>query len=155
MKKFLIILLLSTLLLTLTACGGTKEENIVIDVDALADELGSANLTTDTLSSVSEKVLTNILSLNVEDIESYLMYMGTGQTAEEYGVFTCVSSEAAVKIAEQLQSRVDAQKAVYADYAPDTIPRLNNAIIRQKGIYVAYVVAENYADSLKMVDTYF
>lgn len=155
MKKLLTILLVSILALTLVACGGPKEEDVAIDIDAVKSDLEAANLVTDTLSPVNENVLSNVLTLNAENIESYHMYMGSGATAEEYGVFKCTSSDAAKEIADKLQARVEAQKTVYADYAPDAIPRLDNAVIRQKGVYVAYVVAENHAEALKIIDGYF
>lgn len=155
MKKFLTILLVSILTLTLVACGGPGEEDVAIDIDAVKNDLDGANLVTDTLSPVNENVLSGVLTLNPENIESYHMYMGSGATAEEYGVFKCTSSDAAKEVVDKLQARVEARKKEFADYAPDAIPRLDNAVIRQKGAYVAYAVAENHAEALKIIDGYF
>ncbi len=154
MKKLLVVLTVALLLFTLIGCGSTNKPETTIDLDGLQQKLEGANLFTDTLSSVSESVLSKVMYLTTDNLESNQVFLGTGCTGEEYGVFKCTSSDAATELVKELNARVESQKAILADYAPDAIPRLNNAIIKQSGSYVVYVVADKNADALKIVEEF-
>ena len=152
-KKVISVLLVVLLICSLAACGKGQTETPV-DIESLQKEIEAADLFIDTFVSVDANVLSSVMYLATDDIEEFMVYMGSGYTAEEYGVFRCISEETASELVERLRVRVDAQKAIYLDYAPDAMPRLNNAVIKQQGSAVAYVVAEKYGDALKIVEKY-
>jgi len=159
MKKlfiFVIVALLTAMLAVGCSPAAKEEAEVSIDLEALQKKIQDADLFTDIFERITkESVLSSIMFLDAESIETYLLYMGSGYTGEEYGLFKCVSAEAAEVLVEDLKTRVESQKNIYADYAPEAIPRLNNAIIRKQGSYVAFVVADKNADALKIVEEYF
>lgn len=139
-----------------SGCSSSNSVEINIDMQALQSKIESAGLFSDTLERITkESVLSSVLFLTPGNIETSMLYMGSGYTGEEYALFICVSEEAAKQLTEELMTRVDTQKAIYADYAPDAIPRLNNALIKQQGKYVVYVVADKHAQALKIVEENF
>ena len=164
MKNLVLCVLVSFLTLILLAgCGSAKDqettafsgEDIVVDMQAFLKRIEDAELFADTLERARESVLSAVMYLTTDGIETSAIHMGSGFTGEAFGAFKCVSADAAGLLTDELDEYVKAQKAMYADYAPDAIPRLNNAIIRRSGSYVAYVVAERHIDALKIVEEYF
>ena len=156
-KKLLLILISIVVVISLmSACGAPAKDEVVVDIDALAKEIESAGLFIDTLELITkESVLGSVLFLSTGKIEYSALYMGSGATAEEFAVFKCVSEEAAADIVSELNVRIQEQKARYADYAPDAVPRLNNAVIAQKGSYVLYIVSDNYQQARKLAEESF
>ena len=155
-KPFILILLAMLAMLFIAGCAQEVKEEASVDIEALQKKLQNADLFTDTLERITkESVLTTVLFLDADSIETHLLYMGSGYTGEEYGLFKCSSADAALALTEDLKTRVDTMKNIYADYAPDAIPRLNNAIIRRQGSFVAYVVADKQAEALSIVEEYF
>lgn len=156
MKKVLLLFVSAIILFgCFSGCNTSETVEIPVDIENLQKKLEEAELFTDTLERITkESVLSSVLFLTADNIEVSMLYMGSGYTGEEYALFKCVSAEAAKELVEELKARVDSQKAIYRDYAPDAIPRLNNAIIKQLRGYVIYVVADRYPEALKIVEEY-
>ena len=157
MKKLTVYIVLFALLTAVTAgCAPKAAEEIPVDIEALQRKIEAAGLFTVTFERITkDSVLSSVMFLDAESIETYLLYLCSAYTGEEYGFFKCVSDDAAAALVEDLKTRVEDLKNTYADYAPEAIPRLNNAIIRRQGSYVAYVVADKQAEALKIVEEYF
>ena len=153
MKKIALFAVVLLIILSIAACGKPKE--ISIDTEAFLGEISSGNLFKDALEPIPEKTVSSVIGIDFEQIESFSYFMGAGATAEEYGVFKCSSEEYAKKLTEQFEKRVTTQRALYETYAPDALPRLDNAIIKQSGSYAAIVIADNHSSALSVVDKYF
>jgi hypothetical protein len=69
------------------------------------------------------------------------MYMGSGSTAEEVGVFTAPDEETAQETLESVQSHLDDQTDSFQDYLPEEAKRVGNAVLEQKGNYVILCVS--------------
>jgi len=157
MKKICLFLAFYMFIVLLVACGGKSEtkKDIVIDTETFLKRIEEANPFVDTLGNTRDSVLSSVMFLSTDKIETATLFMGTGYTGEAYGVFKCTSAEDAAAIVEELKTFVNDQKDIYISYAPDAIPRFDSAIIRQQGVYVAYVVADDSAAALKIVEEYF
>ncbi|MCL1830116.1 MAG: DUF4358 domain-containing protein [Oscillospiraceae bacterium] len=161
MKKTVVIalLMLSVLLILLTtACGEAKTETvaeITVDTEAFLKKIEQTDLFVDTLGSTKESVLSQVMFLSTDKIESASLFMGTGFTGEAYAYFKCTSAEDAAIIVEELKTFVEDQKDIYISYAPDAIPHFDSAIIKQKGSYVAYVVADKNIEANRIVEEFF
>ena len=157
-KKKLIGLTVILVLLLLIGCNGSKTEEkleVVIDVDAFLQRIEEADLFVDVLGSTRDSVLSQVMFLSTDNIESASLFMGTAFTGEAYGVFKCTSPEAASVIVDELKTFVEDQKDIYISYAPDAIPHFDSAIIKQKGSYVVYVVAHENVEANKIVEEFF
>ena len=154
MKKLLILVTVLILALSLAACGA--QEEVSIDLDAVADEISGANLFVDTeLQPVASETIAGMLGLDSSLISSARYYMGAGATGEEWGLFECVDAQSAESLVAQLQTHRDDLLATYESYAPDAVPRIENAVIMAKGKYVVFITAEQYAQAQTVADNYF
>ena len=62
------------------------------------------------------------------------VYVSSTATAEEIAVFEAKDSAAASRLETIVNTRVQEQKDIYADYAPLEVSRLEKAVIRKKAI---------------------
>jgi len=144
MKKLTSILLLAAVLLTLLAgCG--QSASLQIDPAALAGELAESDAFSALLSPIDVKIAANLYGVDAATIAESGVYCSTGATAEEIAVFKCVDEAAAKALVAAAQTRLDNQAAAYAAYAPTAVPAIENAYLRQEGVYVFCVVAEDDA----------
>ena len=140
-------------MMTLSCVSCSKP--VEIDLKALGTEISAGNLFLDELIKLEDKVVQNRVGLDLTLIKSGEFWMGTGVTGEEYGLFECNSEADAKKIAEQLETHRKDLYDTYASYAPDALPRIENAIIRQGGVYVVYISANEYQKAADIVDKAF
>ncbi|MBP0968918.1 MAG: DUF4358 domain-containing protein [Oscillospiraceae bacterium] len=150
MKKLTALLLMISLLTVLTSCGSSFE----LDTEKLASEIRNADLFLDTLAPVSENVIKKVVGLSADSIADFVYEIGTGATGEEFAVITCKSESDAKKIKEEIVKRQEALYNTYESYSPESLPRISNAVIEQKGVYVIFVSCDKDAEAQKLVDSF-
>jgi hypothetical protein len=136
MKKSGLLVILTAGALILTGCGSSVK---TIDAAALAETLFADIAYEDTLEKMDEDDISMYIDLP-ENVES-IMYMGSGSTAEEVGVFTAPDDETARQTLESVQSYLDDQTDSYENYLPEEAKRVGNAVLEQKGKYVILCVS--------------
>ena len=142
MKRTLAIIFTLILALALVSCGGSAKSDFTMDTKALVNELHDAQLFLDSLTPISESALNKVVGINTEGVVDFVYEMGTGVTGEELCVITCDSEDTAKRVFEEVKTHRDDYIKQYESYAPDAIPRMENAVLEQKGVYVVYVSAE-------------
>lgn len=151
MKKFFILILTLVMAVSFVSCGKDAE----IDMTALGKAIEAADLFDDEFVAISLDRIESVVGIDVSKCESAEYHLGSGNTGEEYGLFTCNSKEDAAAIKAQLEARRDSQAALYADYAPEVVPVIENAVLRQEGRYVVYIVAQDQAGAERIANEYF
>ncbi len=141
MKKTIAIIFALIMAFALVSCGESKP-SFTMDTKALVDDLHKAQLFLDTLTPISESALNKVIGIKTDHVVDFTYEMGTGVTGEELCVITCDSEDAAKEVFEQVKAHRDDYIKQYESYAPDAIPRMENAVLEQKGVYVVYVAAE-------------
>lgn len=154
MKKLFALLLISVLALALVSCGGGSSSSFTLDTDALVNELHGASLFVDSLTPIQQSALAKVVGVSTDYVKSFTYEMGTGVTGEELCVITCDTEANAKKVLEQVKAHQEDYIKQYESYAPDAIPRMEGAVLEQKGVYVIYVAAENNDAAHKIVDKY-
>ena len=153
MKKTLVLSLILLLALSIFAgCGGTK--TVEFDPQAAADALHDAKAFSDILSPVQSNVAAMLYNMDAESIADCSVYCSTGATAEEIAVFRCKDDAAASALVQNARQRLQSQKDAYASYAPQEVPKLENALLRTSGAYVICVVANDYDAITPILDQY-
>ena len=149
MKKLLTLVLLTALLaLCLSSCGKAFE----LDTAALVENIKKADLFLDSLEPVSEVVISKVVGLSTELISDFHYEIGTGATGEEFAVITCDSEASAKKIREEIIKRQDSLYSTYESYSPESLPRISNAVVEQKGKYVIFISCNKDDAAQKLVD---
>lgn len=105
------------------------------------------------MKSLQKKGITAGLTLADEDMAGMLygidaavqssVYISSGATAEEIAVFEFETEEdckEAVSLAEQ---RIEDQKEAFASYVPKEVKRLDGAVVKQYGRFLAVCVCDD------------
>ncbi len=152
-KKLLILALTLVLVCSFGAC----QKEVTVDMAKLQSDLEAAKLFSCDFQELSTAKMKSVIGLDTE-----LFSEGRGQffvtselTGEEYGLFVCNTKDDAAKLVDQLKAHNADYIEQYESYAPDAVPRLKNAVIKQSGIYVAYVCADKYDEAAKIVEEAF
>lgn len=150
MKKSGIFAMLATGALFLSACGSSEK---TIDAAALAQSLATEITYDDTLEEVDADTVSMYMTLP-EGVES-VMYMGSGTTAEEVGVFTAKDDDTAKETMVSVQSYLDDQAESFRDYVPEESKRVGNAVLEQKGQYVILCVSGDSQEAKEIIEEAF
>jgi hypothetical protein len=158
-RKISAILLCLCLTVALAGCSAHGENGkpacsdaAACDLDSLASDLCAVDAFSDILSPVSDEIARGLYGYEAEDVLDCSVMCSTGATSEEIGLFRCADEEAAIRVAAAAESRALAQKSAYESYAPDEIPKLDDAVIESKGEYVFFVVSKNRDAVKKLLD---
>lgn len=142
----------------LAGCGTDGDEKekdgsdaAAIDVQQLADQLVSQVSFEDQLSGVDQETALLLYGLEAGQIKSCAVYAGTGATAEEVAVFEASDEEAVDAVVNSVNKRVESQLADYADYRPEEVPKLENAVIETSGNYVVLCVCADDAAARTLI----
>ena len=150
MKKILIAALAAVLVFALSSCGSSFQ----LDSARLAEEIRNADLFLDTLAPVSESVVKKVVGLNTDVITEFIYEIGTGATGEEFAVITCKSEADAKSVKEEIVKRQESLYNTYESYSPESLPRISNAVVEQKGVYVIFVSCDKDDAAQKLVDSF-
>lgn len=137
MKKVFMPVLIAVLCAALLCgCGAGSAE---IDPEALAQELAEKVPFEDQLSLAPEAAAEKLYA--IVDAERAFIYTGSGATAEEIAVFEFADEAGAKDGLALARQRIERQTEDYASYIPEELPRLENAVLRQSGRYLAVCVS--------------
>jgi len=150
MKNRLMIPLL-VILTMLTACGKTGEQAPYQAADAKA--LVDAGAFSGSMTEVDNKVVPLLYGLEEDTIAECSCYTAsnTSVSADEVAVFVMEDADGASAALEACKQRVEAQIDVCKDYCPDQVPRLEKAVILQRGntVLLAVGTPEKLPQALK------
>ncbi len=121
------------------------------DLGGLAMDICGTNAFSDILDTVSAEVAAGLYGIEPGDVEESRLMCSTGATAEEIGLFKCTDEEAAARVEAKANDRIKLQKKAYESYAPEEIPKLDDAVITKKGAYVFYVVSTDSSKIKKVI----
>lgn len=154
MKKVFTLILAAGLLVTALAACGTKTQTKTLDLAAMAADLKENGGFSDIISPVKSDVAASLYGVDASTIAETQLYCSTRATTEEIGLFKCTDEKNAAALYEAAKKRVETQRTTYSSYAPDEIPKLDDAIVKQDGTYVIYIVTADNAKAQAVLDKY-
>lgn len=137
MKRLLVAVLATLLLLALFGCSEKKE----LDIDKLSEELLSGGVFSETLEPVELDILGYIYDVSEDDYAEAAVYCSSGATADELAIFKAKDADAAKRIAEAAQQRIEEQIRGFKNYVPSEVPKLEKAYQTTYGDYVLLCVS--------------
>ena len=136
--KRLCALLLCTMLLFAGCAGEAK----TVDLTALAEELKPQYQ--DELLELTDSTLTEYYALDTADLKGYVAYKSAGgATAEEMALFEAVDSDAAARVKQAVDTRLEDLKFNFENYNSGEMTKLNSAVIVESGNYVFFVTVND------------
>ena len=140
-RMCLICMALITAMLSLYGCSSKVDS--LPDADTLALRLLEEERFTEKLELIETEVALPLYGLSKADVSNSAVYMGTGATAEETAVFEAVDQEAAQRVSKTIEAYIAAKKDSFERYIPKEVPKLEHAVIAQRGqVIVVCVSAE-------------
>lgn len=136
------------------ACIGCGEKEISFDVKSLAADLNSNIEYDDELMELDADMASNFIDLNGVGIAESAFYEGSGGTAEEIVVLKCNTKEDTQKAVGAFNDRVTEQKEIFKDYAPDEVPKLDNALVISNGLYAVLSVSKDSDKAKDIINGY-
>lgn len=160
MKKSIIaIALLSAIMLT--GCGGSDEA-----VEANATVSTAAEITAGGITGAitAEIEIPSAMEKTAENIGAYydidpatvaemsVFICGSGAYPDELAVFRFNDAESASAGAEAVKSRLENQIAIYRDYTPAEMYKLDEAVIITEGNWVAFAACADNARAKEIIE---
>ena len=153
MKKISLVLLAACMAFGVFSGCAQKAKPVEFDLEALSSQLEQSGAFSDILSPVSKEIAASFYGFEDADVTSCVVLCSTGATTEEIGLMKCTSEDAATKIEANAAARVETQRAIYESYAPGEMPKLDDAIVTQSGLYVFYIVSADYTKAQAVLDS--
>lgn len=137
----------------LASCGA-ENENVQVDINALAEALDTGITYQDPLEKLDDDMVGMLYSVDGL-VDASVVYMGSGATAEEIAVFDCVDADTAKnKVKPIVEDHVKSQIEAFENYVPEEVSKLNEAVVRQTGEYVVLSVSNDPDGANKILDEY-
>ncbi|MDE7398126.1 MAG: DUF4358 domain-containing protein [Oscillospiraceae bacterium] len=115
---------------------------IFYDISSQTDQLMN-DVEFPSMVAVKEDNLEVYYGFTMNDVAEYSAYIcGSGAMPDEFGIFVAQSEDAASRIKECLENRVEAQKKTYEDYpiAANELYKLDDAFVNINGTTVTYAI---------------
>ena len=161
-KKILLPVVLGICLCLLAACGNSNNNQDPVEsgssapVEKTAYELSDADAVlqsgafSEDLAEIDLDTAAVLYGVDVNALTDVKAYRSEGATAEEVAVLLFTDEEAAGQAKTAMELYLQGREESYADYLPDEVPKLENALLDQKGSTVLLLVA-NDMDAAKAV----
>jgi len=153
MKRMSLALLAACMAFGVFSGCGQAAKPAVYDLEALSTQLQDSGAFSDFLGPVTKKIATSFYGFEDADVTECVVLCSTGATTEEIGLLKCANEEAAAKIKANAAARVETQRAIYESYAPLEMPKLDDTIVIQNGLYVFYIVSADYTKAQAVLDS--
>lgn len=152
MKRMATAFLAVLLLGSLCACG-QKTALPEVALSELGQALAECGAFSDVMSQPAEGVAPRLYGFEDGDAEEYVLYTGTGATAEEIFLIKAAPGGAAELEYACLQ-RIEDQKKSFENYVPAEVAKLDGAILETAGDYVFFIVAADTETVRSVMDSY-
>lgn len=139
MKKVISLLLVLSMVLALTACGGQKEEAKTVDVNALYE---SCTQYLPEMFFPDEDTLLNFLGIQASDCTQYkIAICAEGLRADEVWLIEAKDEAALETLKELGQTRIQAKLDETETYVPDQYLIVQKAELLTNGLYLALLIS--------------
>lgn len=137
-RRILAALTAALMLFTLFSCGG-EEAAGTVNLQNLAETLLADGNFSDALAQIDDGTVTMLYG--IDNAAEQVVYIGSGATPEEIALFAFADEAGAEAGFALAQMRIADQKEAFSDYNAWEMPKLEDAVVKQYGIYVVLCVS--------------
>lgn len=121
------------------AQNGEKQDDSAV-LNAAAEELLKNAGFEDELNPADKATVEKLYGIG--NAKEAVVYLSSGATAEEIALFSFESEEDAKQAEELARARIQEQKESFESYIPKEVKKLDDAVIKRSGKYLAVCVAD-------------
>ncbi len=165
MKKIMACLALAGMIFTFAACGAASSgdttpsneivaQNTVSGPSEILDVLAKEVPFEDHMSTVDGETAIGRYGVDDNYTGECALYISTTATPEEVAVFKMDDSHDAAYFEGVAESYLANQKANYANYAPEHMPKLDSAVVGSYGDYFVVCVSADNAKAASVLDAF-
>lgn len=137
----------------LAACQSGGNSTVSVDLKDLKDKL-LENVTFDTEMVQLEEGAAR-QQYGVDDSVSVIALTGSSAMVDELSLFQAKDEAASKEIVTLLEKHIEKQKTDYASYAPNEVPKLDEAVLKQSGNYVALCITADHKTAESIIQEFF
>ncbi len=139
----------------LTACGGAKTLNdtpLSDAMDKINTEVFGGGENMRVIDSLDKLEL--YYDIDPADVKEFAAEVAKNSATEidEVVLVKAVDEEAAKRVAEKLELRLQAQKDLCASYSPELLAVADKCAVRTEGVLVTLIITESYEEAVKICD---
>lgn len=98
------------------------------------------------MKDLANSQLKDVLGIDPADVAEFSAYIcPVGAVPDEFGIFTAKDTDAAGRIKESLDKRVEHQKTTFKDYTPNEMYKFDDSFVEQSGNTVIYSICGDNA----------
>lgn len=149
MKKGILTIIAAALLCaSLTGCsGGDASGSTAVSAEASPKSKTEAlkdAVTLPGMVDIRADQLSDTFGIAEEDVTEFsALVCGSGAMPDEFGVFCAKDADAAMRVSEALNKRIEHQSKTYKDYTPAEMYKLEDSFVETKGTVVIYAICED------------
>lgn len=146
MKKILALLMLTAMLLTLTACGGSTTSTVNVDLNSVMTSFALG----DEMMTLTADDMLNMYGIAAEDCKQFAAVINTtGIKCDEIVLVEAANADDAARVKTALDNRYQAKLNETENYLPDEYAIIKTCSVTANGNLVSMIVAPNAADLTK------
>ena len=151
MKKIAALILALITVFTLAACSGSSEAKD-IDIAAVKDKIVT-DLAIDGAMDVDSSRLLDLYGIEAADIEQSACFITMdGVFPDEIIMIKATSADAAKRVADKLNNRIEEVKVQSESYDPENAALAKECKVIENGNYVAMFLSAKHADMEKIFE---
>lgn len=155
MKKYLSVVLILLVSLSLFSCSGNEEKAPAeTDINALAAALKNGLEFGAELEESPDEIAYMNYGLEEELCEDAIICIGGNATADELAIFKAKDEQGAAEVSEAVQYRIDYLLDGFGDYNPAEVPKIKNAYVRAAGNIIILCIGTNVEKADEIVDSF-
>ncbi len=155
-KMFVSALAVLMCMCLLTACGGTSktlnDTPLVDAMDKINAEVFGGGDNMRVIDSLDKLEL--YYGIDPADVKEFAAEVSKNSATEidEVVLVKAVDEEAAKRVAEKLELRLQSQKDLCASYSADLLAVADKCAVRTEGVLVTLIITEQYEEAVKTCD---
>lgn len=161
MKKIISIFAAVMICAALTGCGNSSESSTPAQsTEGLAAEGGLDSKTAALMDSVEHPEMVSVKTDTVKDrfgieeadvseLSAYIC--GSGAMPDEFGIFRAADADAAKRIVEALDKRIERQRKTFQDYTPAEMYKFDDCFVETSGNVVIYAICADNSKAKELL----
>ena len=155
-KKILAIVILVIILVIVGVIfwSNSKNRNIQIDIDELADKIVTSGAFEDELIKADSEMVIKDYGFTNDEIKELVSYQGSGATSEEIVILQVNDKSNLNTVKEKINTRIDERKEAFASYLPKEVFKIENNVLKIEGNYAILCISNDAKKVSDVINNY-